>query len=100
MGKLSRFKIPGYAERMENIRNGVSKIRDIYNKHIMEGYPKMEEDSEGIAYWENPKLVKMMFKGLTPQQGLAKTIDKFNKVKMLKYVKCYINDGYVVVELP
>lgn len=100
MGKLSRFKVPGYVERIERIKKGIIKIKDEYDKHLMEGYPKVEEDSEGIMYWENPKLVRMVFKGLTPQQGLVKTMDKFNKVKMLRFIKCYIENEYVVVELP
>lgn len=92
--------MPGYAERMEQIRKGVIEIKDKYDKHKMEGYPKVEEDSEGIAYWESPKLVRMIFKGLTPQQGLTKTMDKFNKVKMIKFIRCYIENEYVVIELP
>lgn len=85
---------------IKQIQKGMAEIKDKYNRHMMEGYPKVEVDSEGIMYLENPKLVKMKFKGLTPQQGLTKTMDKFNKLKMLKFIKCYIMDEFVVVELP
>ena len=98
MGKLSRFKIPGYTERMEKINKGIEEIKDRYDRHVMESYPKIVEDSEGIAYWESPKFVKMKFKGITPQQGYIRTMDKFNKLHIARFIRCYIKDEYVVVE--
>jgi hypothetical protein len=102
MGKLSRLRMlgSGYTKRLEEARSGLNKIGEIYNNHIMDGYPKVEEDNEGIIYWVTPKICRMEFKELTPQQGYIKTMEKFKRVRMDKFINCYIDDKYVVVELP
>jgi hypothetical protein len=96
MGKSSRIRNLGvnYKERIKGV------TVKLYNEHTLKKYPYDEEDSEGISHWMNPKLVKMEFKDLTPEQGYNKTMGKFKLIRMDKFIKCYIEDKYVVVELP
>jgi hypothetical protein len=89
-----------YTQKMEDIKKGLVILRERHDKHILNKYPKTEEDSEGIMYWESPKHVRMEFRGLTPQQGYVKTMSKLKLTRMDKFIKCYIEDKYVVVELP
>jgi hypothetical protein len=96
MGKQSRIRNLGVKYR-ERIAGATVKL---YNEHTLKEYPYDEEDSEGISHWFNPKLVKLEFKGLTSQQGYVKTMSKFKLIRMDKFIKCYIEDKYVVVELP
>ena len=95
MGKKSMLKVPGYAERLENIKNNAIKI---VNDHLQTNYPKIEEDGEGIATWESPKRVKMQFKNITPVEGYLKTMTKFKRLHMDKYIRCYLENGLVVIE--
>jgi hypothetical protein len=89
-----------YSKRLEEARNGLNRIGEMHHKHIMDSYPRIEEDNEGIMYWSSPKICRMEFRELTPQQGYDKTMNKFRLARMDKFIKCYIDDKYVVVELP
>jgi hypothetical protein len=102
MGKRSRLKNLGekYKQQIEDIKKGLMTVGTRYDEHILDKYPKVEEDSEGTMYWATLKICRMEFKELTPQQGYVKTMEKFKRVRMDKFINCYIDDKYVVVELP
>jgi hypothetical protein len=99
MRKFEKIKIK-LAERFNSGRvdKAIERLRVAYDKQLMKHYPQIEEDYEGISIWENPKKVKMQFKGITPEQGYSKTMEKFRMLHIDRFINCYIEGIYVVVE--
>lgn len=71
-----------------------------FNDHAKRIFPLVDEDDEGIMYWEDSKHVKVKFKKMTVEKGYLKTVELFRKARILKYAKIYIENEYVMVELP
>ena len=61
----------------------VRKARELVTKfqeHKKRTYPYTREDDEGIAIYLSPHHVEMIFKGITPEEGYKKTINRFKLI--------------------
>ena len=90
--------------RFYHIPNRVRELKrqtmELFNSHKIQVFPRIEEDGEGIMTWENPKKCKMFFKEKSTTEGYQDTINIFKKARLIKYVRIYIEEDKVVVELP
>jgi hypothetical protein len=100
MGLKSRSKMleTSADERKAKAKEIIDNLIKKYNNHVLSQYPRIEEDSEGIITWENPRKYSMVFKGITVDEGYNKTVSKFKLFHLYKSVKISIIGNTVEVE--
>lgn len=81
--------------------NAVKKAREYildFQEHKKRTYPYFREDNEGTATYLSPHTVELVFKGITPQEGYERTINKFKLVQRLHKVSVMLEGNKVVVD--
>lgn len=78
----------------------VGKARELVTKfqeHKKRTYPYTREDDEGVATYISPHHVEMTFKGITPEEGYKKTVDKFKLIGRIHKTRIELVGEKVVV---
>lgn len=70
---------------------------DEFREHEKRTYPYVREDDEGIATYLSPHHVEMIFKGITPEEGYKKTVDRFKLIGRIHKTRIELVGEKVVV---
>ena len=91
-------KIRRKIQKLNAVRKAKSYIED-FRVHEKRTYPYIEEDDEGVMTYLSPRKVEMVFKGISPNEGYKKTVNRFKLLGRLHKVRIELEDDKVVVDL-
>ena len=69
-----------------------------FQEHEKRTYPYIKEDDEGVMTYLSPRKVEMVFKGISPNEGYKKTVNRFKLLGRLHKVRIELEDDKVVVD--
>jgi hypothetical protein len=78
----------------------VGKARELVTKfqeHKKLTYPYTREDDEGVATYISPRCVEMVFKGISPEEGYKRTINRFKLIGRIHKTRIELVEEKVVV---
>jgi hypothetical protein len=90
-------KIRRRINELNAIKKAKGYIED-FKAHEKRTYPYSEEDNEGVSTYTSSRHVELIFKGITPEEGYKKTINKFKLIGRLHRVRIELVNGKVVVD--
>jgi hypothetical protein len=93
MGDKIRRKI----NELNAIKKAKGYIED-FKTHEKRTYPYSEEDDEGVSTFTSSRHVELIFKGITPEEGYRKTVDKFKLIGRIHKVRIALVNDKVVVD--
>jgi hypothetical protein len=93
MGDKIRRKV----KELKVIRKAKGYI-DEFREHEKRTYPYIKEDDEGVMTYLSPRKVEMVFKGISPNEGYKKTVNRFKLLGRLHKVRIELEDDKVVVD--
>jgi hypothetical protein len=87
--------------RKINELNAIKKAKEYigeFQEHEKRTYPYSDEDDEGVSTYTSSRHVELVFKGITPEEGYKKTINKFKLIGRIHKVRIELVNGKVVVD--